>query len=60
MPALRSGLGSAWINMVVLVMIELGRTVRVSGTGGTNHGTATISLVANGAVSSGWVGRAWP
>ena len=57
---LRDGLGSAWKNSVIAVVTEFGRTVRVNGTRGTDHGTATAALLAGGA---GPVGKAladWP
>ncbi|ACI52283.1 protein of unknown function DUF1501 [Gluconacetobacter diazotrophicus PA1 5] len=58
--ALRDGLGTAWPRSVVLVMTEFGRTVRVNGTGGTDHGTATVALLAGGAVAGGRVAGTWP
>ncbi len=58
--ALQRGLGPAWRQTVVLVMTEFGRTVRVNGTGGTDHGTATVAFVAGGAVSGGRVRGDWP
>ncbi len=60
MLALRDGLGSAWTDTVVLVMTEFGRTVRVNGTGGTDHGTGTVAFLAGGAVNGGRVGGTWP
>ena len=41
-------------------MTEFGRTVRVNGTGGTDHGTGTVAFLAGGAVEGGRVGGAWP
>jgi uncharacterized protein (DUF1501 family) len=58
--ALREGLGPAWRQSVVLVMTEFGRTVRVNGTGGTDHGTATVAFLAGGSVAGGRVGGQWP
>lgn len=58
--ALRDGLGASWRDSVVLVMTEFGRTVRVNGTGGTDHGTGTIAFLAGGAVAGGRVGGTWP
>ena len=34
---------------------EFGRTVRINGTKGTNHGTATVMLLAGGALRGGRV-----
>ena len=58
--ALRDGLGEAWRKTAVLVMTEFGRTVRVNGTGGTDHGTAGVAFVAGGAVAGGRVLADWP
>jgi len=58
--ALRSGLGEAWRRSVVLVMTEFGRTVRINGTGGTDHGTAGVAFLAGGAVQGGRVAGTWP
>jgi uncharacterized protein (DUF1501 family) len=60
MTALRAGLGEAWRDTVVLVMTEFGRTVRVNGTGGTDHGTGTVAFVLGGAVAGGRVQANWP
>ena len=57
---LRAGLGDAWENSVVAVVTEFGRTVRVNGTRGTDHGTATAAVLAGGAVRGGRVLADWP
>jgi len=58
--ALKVGLGPAWRDTVVLTMTEFGRTVRLNGTKGTDHGTATVSFVFGGAVAGGRVAGTWP
>ncbi len=58
--ALRDGLGDTWPNTVVLVATEFGRTVRINGTQGTDHGTASVAFVLGGAVAGGRVGGTWP
>ena len=58
--ALKSGLGAAWAETVVLVVTEFGRTVRVNGTGGTDHGTATAAFLLGGRVAGGRVLVDWP
>lgn len=58
--ALKEALGSHWRNTAVLVMTEFGRTARVNGTEGTDHGTATVALVLGGAVKGGRVIADWP
>ncbi|HKM62685.1 MAG TPA: DUF1501 domain-containing protein [Acidisphaera sp.] len=58
--ALRDELGDAWAKTAVLVMTEFGRTVRMNGTNGTDHGTATVAFVLGGAVAGGRVLANWP
>ncbi|EFH10776.1 DUF1501 domain-containing protein [Teichococcus cervicalis] len=58
--ALRSAAGPAWRHTAVLVMTEFGRTVRVNGTGGTDHGTGGAALLLGGAVAGGKVVADWP
>jgi uncharacterized protein (DUF1501 family) len=58
--ALRDGLGSAWSDTVVLVATEFGRTVAANGTGGTDHGTASVAMLLGGAVQGGRVLGDWP
>jgi uncharacterized protein (DUF1501 family) len=60
MVALKAGLGDAWKDTVVLVMTEFGRTVRVNGTGGTDHGTGSVAFVLGGSVRGGRVQANWP
>ena len=60
MVALKAALGAAWKQSVVLVMTEFGRTVRVNGTGGTDHGTGTVAFLLGGAVRGGRVQANWP
>ena len=58
--SLRRGLGNTWSKTVVAVVTEFGRTVKVNGTRGTDHGTATAALLLGGAVSGGQVVADWP
>ena len=58
--ALKAGLGPVWARTVVLVMTEFGRTVRVNGTRGTDHGTGTVAFVLGGRVAGGKVRGDWP
>ncbi len=58
--ALRESLGAAWSDTVVAVVTEFGRTVKVNGTRGTDHGTATAALLVGGAVNGGHVIADWP
>jgi uncharacterized protein (DUF1501 family) len=54
------GLGEFWRDTVVVVATEFGRTARINGTEGTDHGTGTIALLAGGAVKGGRVISDWP
>jgi uncharacterized protein (DUF1501 family) len=58
--ALQAGLGPAWRQTAVLVVTEFGRTVRVNGTRGTDHGTAGCAFLAGGAIAGGRVLADWP
>ncbi len=58
--ALQMGLGSNWSQTVVMVVTEFGRTARVNGTGGTDHGTATAAMLVGGAVNGGRIVADWP
>lgn len=60
MVQLKAGLGAAWRDSAVLVMTEFGRTVRVNGTGGTDHGTGTVAFLLGGDVAGGRVQADWP
>jgi uncharacterized protein (DUF1501 family) len=55
-----SGLGAHWRDTVVVVATEFGRTARINGTAGTDHGTGTVALLAGGAVKGGRVISDWP
>ena len=44
------GMGPAWKDTAVVVVTEFGRTARVNGTGGTDHGTASTALLLGGAL----------
>ena len=57
---LHTGLGAEWKNSVVLVATEFGRTARVNGTGGTDHGTASTALLLGGALKPGGIVGDWP
>jgi uncharacterized protein (DUF1501 family) len=58
--ALKTGLGASWRRTAVLVMTEFGRTVRINGTRGTDHGTGTVAFVLGGNVAGGRVRGDWP
>jgi uncharacterized protein (DUF1501 family) len=58
--ALEVGMGPAWKETVVAIVTEFGRTARVNGTQGTDHGMATVALLVGGAVKGGRVLADWP
>jgi uncharacterized protein (DUF1501 family) len=58
--AVETGMGNAWRETVVAVITEFGRTARINGTAGTDHGTATVALLAGGALKGGRVITDWP
>ncbi len=55
-----TALGPAWKDTVLLVVTEFGRTAKVNGTVGTDHGTATVAFLAGGAVKGGRIVTDWP
>src|SRR6202043_858757 len=58
--AIETNMGPAWRDTVVVVVTEFGRTARINGTEGTDHGTATVAFLAGGALKIGAVVAAWP
>jgi uncharacterized protein (DUF1501 family) len=58
--AIETGLGDAWRDTVVALVTEFGRTARINGNDGTDHGTATVALFAGGALKGGRVVADWP
>jgi uncharacterized protein (DUF1501 family) len=57
---LRRGLGPKWRQTAVVAITEFGRTARINGTAGTDHGTGTVAFLAGGAVKGGRVIADWP
>ena len=58
--ALRDELGPVWADTLVVVATEFGRTAAVNGTGGTDHGTASLALLLGGTVAGGRILSDWP
>jgi uncharacterized protein (DUF1501 family) len=58
--AIETGMGAVWRETVVAVITEFGRTARINGTNGTDHGTGTVALLAGGALKGGRVIADWP
>jgi uncharacterized protein (DUF1501 family) len=57
---LKEGLGPTWKNTAVVMATEFGRTARVNGTLGTDHGTASTVILAGGALKPGGIVGDWP
>ena len=58
--AVATGMGEAWRDTVVVAVTEFGRTAKLNGSGGTDHGTATVALLAGGALKGGRIVADWP
>jgi uncharacterized protein (DUF1501 family) len=58
--AFETGLGLAWNQTVIVAITEFGRTARVNGDSGCDHGTASVAFLAGGAVDGGRVVADWP
>jgi uncharacterized protein (DUF1501 family) len=58
--AIESNMGAAWGETVVALVTEFGRTAKINGTNGTDHGTGTVALLAGGALKGGRVIADWP
>lgn len=58
---LKETLGAAaWGQTTVVAVTEFGRTARWNGTGGTDHGSGGVMVLAGGAVRGGRVITDWP
>jgi uncharacterized protein (DUF1501 family) len=57
---LAKGMGPAWKDTAVVVVTEFGRTARINGTAGTDHGTASTALLLGGALKKGGIVGDWP
>ena len=53
-------MGDAWRETVVAVITEFGRTARINGTDGTDHGTGTVALPRRRRARGGRVIADWP
>ena len=58
--ALKEELGPVWEKTAVLAVTEFGRTVRLNGTLGTDHGTGGAMVFAGGALRGRQVVADWP
>ena len=57
---IETNMGDAWRQTVVVLVTEFGRTARINGNDGTDHGTATVAILAGGALKGGRVLADWP
>lgn len=57
---LRETLGEIWKTSALIAVSEFGRTVRVNGGQGTDHGTGGLAILAGGAVKGGRMLGDWP
>ncbi|MBC7769027.1 MAG: DUF1501 domain-containing protein [Phycisphaerales bacterium] len=57
---LKTELGPAWRDTLVVIITEFGRTAAPNGAGGTDHGTAAAAFLAGGVVAGGRVLSDWP
>jgi uncharacterized protein (DUF1501 family) len=55
-----TNMGDAWRETVVVFVTEFGRTARINGNDGTDHGTATVAILVGGALNGGRVLADWP
>ncbi len=64
MTTLKDELAGDWQHTLVMAVSEFGRTARFNGTGGTDHGTGGVALLAGGALANGLGGKVittkWP
>jgi uncharacterized protein (DUF1501 family) len=58
--AIETNMGDAWRETVVAIITEFGRTARINGTDGTDHGTGTVAFLAGGALRGGRMVADWP
>ena len=58
--AIKETMGEKWDRTAVLVTTEFGRTVRVNGSRGSDHGTGGAAFLLGGAVNGGRMPGDWP
>ena len=58
--SMKSNLGDAWRETVIAILTEFGRTARINGSQGTDHGTGTVAILVGGALKGGRVIADWP
>jgi uncharacterized protein (DUF1501 family) len=58
--SIKTNLGPSWDDTLVVVATEFGRTAAANGTGGTDHGTGSLAMLAGGTVNGGRIISDWP
>lgn len=58
--AYKQGLGDKWRDTIILTVTEFGRTVKVNGSNGTDHGYGTTGLLAGGLLKKSTILADWP
>lgn len=58
--AMKTQLGDIWKKTAVMAISEFGRTVRINGGGGTDHGTGGLAILAGGSIKGGRMLGDWP
>lgn len=56
----KSTLKERWVKSCILVNSEFGRTAAINGSAGTDHGSATMSMLLGGVVNGGRIVTKWP
>ena len=56
----RVEMGSAWDRTAVVCVTEMGRTVKVNSSDGTDHGDASVAFLLGGAISGKKIWGDWP
>lgn len=51
---------AVWKDTIIVAITEFGRTVRENGSGGTDHGTGGLAVIAGGGIHGGKVIGRWP
>ena len=56
----KTGLKDRWKDTIILTLTEFGRTVKINGSTGTDHGYGSAGLLAGGLLKGGNVISQWP
>ena len=58
--ALKKSLGDAWKNTIIMTVTEFGRTVKLNGSEGTDHGYGSVGFLAGGLINKSKIVTKWP